>query len=121
MPASPALKTMFKVTNRTHLNRLPDHVYIGRGSYWGNPFPMKSKSLAERKRVLDQFRDHLWEKIIAKDLDLEKKTKDLLDMEKQYGTVYLSCFCNPLDCHGDVIVSYLCWYKTIFMEESKSV
>lgn len=36
-------------------------VYIGRGSKWGNPFVMKSE--ADRERVIEQFREHLWELI----------------------------------------------------------
>jgi hypothetical protein len=102
---------MFKVANRAHLNKALDHVYIGRGSYWGNPFPMRSKSLAERKRVVEEFRQYLWKKVLDKDPDLEKNTLKLLEQEKQYGTVFLSCFCSPLDCHGNVLVNYLSWYK----------
>jgi hypothetical protein len=102
---------MFEVSNRTHLTKSPQHIYIGRGSYWGNPFIMKDKSLEERNRVVEDYRQYLWKKVKSGDSTLIKQTELLLKEELTWDAVYLSCFCHPLGCHGDVIVQYLNWYK----------
>jgi hypothetical protein len=67
----------------------PGAVYIGRGSPWGNPFPIKSDW--SRDRVCDAFEDH-----VLPDLDVEPLR----------GKV-LVCFCAPLRCHGHAIMKKL--------------
>ena len=69
-------------------------VYIGRGSVWGNPFPMKNKSMSERLRVIDEFEDYLLE------------SPHLLSKLPSLSSKVLSCFCAPLPCHGHVLAHY---------------
>lgn len=80
-----------------------DIVYIGRGSVWGNPFPMKHNNQAERDRVVDKYRLWLWGQIksgaITKEMLLE------LDGKR------LACYCSPKRCHGDVLVAAIEWAK----------
>lgn len=78
-------------------------VYIGRGSKWGNPFPMKNKSDEERSRVIEEYRKHLWNQISSGEITIY----ELLELD---GKV-LGCFCKPKACHGDVIVSAINYYK----------
>ena len=67
----------------------PDHVYIGRGSKWGNPFVIGIDG--DRDAVIEAYRSHLVESGLIDDIDeLEGKV--------------LVCYCKPLRCHGDVLV-----------------
>lgn len=78
-------------------------VYIGRGSKWGNPFPMKNKSDEERKRVIAKYKNHLWDQINSGEISVD----ELLSLDGKT----LGCFCKPKACHGDVIVSAINYYK----------
>ncbi|CAM0109666.1 unknown function [Vibrio phage 166E36-1] len=75
----------------------PYDVYIGRGSYWGNPFPINEISGDTREVVIERYREHL--------RGLYSKDKGLFmsELNKLYGC-RLGCFCKPKACHGDVIV-----------------
>lgn len=77
--------------------------YIGRGSYWGNPYSMYDlEDLEEgenpRDVVIQKFKY---------DFDYDK----FLNVEK--NQVYklagkrLGCFCKPQACHGDVLADFL--------------
>lgn len=80
---------MTKVVN---LNKSSYNIYIGRGSKWGNPFPITETE--SRKVVIDKYRDYLFESGLINDIDeLEGKV--------------LGCYCKPKDCHGDVLVELL--------------
>jgi hypothetical protein len=77
---------MNKVYNKHHKNYPPDAVYIGRGSPYGNPFPIDANN--SRDEVCDRF-----EKEILPNLDVSRLAgKDLI------------CFCSPKRCHGDSIL-----------------
>lgn len=71
--------------------------YIGRGSYWGNPYSMFEEG-EDRDEVIRKFKY---------DFD-----RDLFP-NKQKNKVYeltgktLGCFCKPHNCHGDVLADYL--------------
>jgi len=73
----------------------PYDLYIGRGSIWGNPFPMLDKSAVERSRVIGLYRIHL-----AQQIKLGLITPAQLI---QLDGKRLGCFCAPLPCHGDVL------------------
>jgi hypothetical protein len=81
----------------------PDIVYIGRGSIWGNPFPMDNQSREERQRVIDQYRRYLWRQI--------QKDEVTADMILALDGKRLACYCAPKPCHGDVLVDCLNWLK----------
>lgn len=68
----------------------PYDVYIGRGSKWGNPFPMENKSDEERDRVCDLYEEYFWNSNLKNDLS-ELKGK------------VLGCYCKPKRCHGDFL------------------
>lgn len=80
---------MVKVHNKYHGTAPADAVYIGRGSPWGNPFPITRT--VSRDEVCDRYEEE-----ILPHLDLEPlRGKDLV------------CFCKPQRCHGDSILRAL--------------
>lgn len=71
--------------------------YIGRGSYWGNPYSMH-ESGDDREEVIRKFKY---------DFDYEKfPNKEKSEVYKLIGK-RLGCFCKPKDCHGDVLADFL--------------
>ena len=78
---------MPKVHNKYHNTAPSDAVYIGRGSPWGNPYPI-IPGKQTRDEVCDEF-----ERVILPTLDMSSlRGKDLV------------CFCKPKRCHGDAIL-----------------
>ena len=76
----------------------PWDVLIDRRTVWGNPFPMKNKSLEERDRVCDKYDERIgWS---FKYIQPLKKLKELY---KEHGKLRLFCWCAPLRCHGESI------------------
>ena len=75
----------------------PAFEYIGRGSYWGNPYSMYEES-DDRDEVIRKYRyDFEFDKFINIDTS---KVYDLAGKR-------LGCFCKPAACHGDVLAEYL--------------
>ena len=75
----------------------PDFEYIGRGSYWGNPYSMYEEG-DDRDEVIRKYRyDFEFDKFIN------------IDKSKVYNLAgkRLGCFCKPAACHGDVLAEYL--------------
>jgi len=71
--------------------------YIGRGSYWGNPYSMFEDG-EERDEVIRKYKY---------DFDYEKfPKKEKSEVYKLVGK-RLGCFCKPQTCHGDVLADYL--------------
>lgn len=71
--------------------------YIGRGSYWGNPYSMYEDG-DEREEVLRKYKY---------DFDFDKfPNKRKEDVYKLAGK-RLGCFCKPLKCHGDILADFL--------------
>lgn len=71
--------------------------YIGRGSYWGNPYSMYEDG-EERDEVIRKYKY---------DFDYEKfPKKEKSEVYKLVGK-RLGCFCKPATCHGDVLADYL--------------
>lgn len=71
--------------------------YIGRGSYWGNPYSMYEDG-DDREEVIRKFRyDFEFDKFIN------------IDRSRVYELAgkRLGCFCKPAACHGDVLAEYL--------------
>jgi hypothetical protein len=86
------------VMNQKHELILPDYVYIGRGSKWGNPYSHVASTRAEVVRVptreiaIEKYREYLRGQpalIAAARTELRGKV--------------LACFCKPLPCHGDIL------------------
>jgi len=80
----------------------PDYEYIGRGSYWGNPYSMYESNddgkLDDRNEVIRKYKYDF-------DRDLFPN-KDKSEAVKLKGK-RLGCFCKPAACHGDVLADYL--------------
>jgi len=75
----------------------PDYEYIGRGSYWGNPYSMFEDG-DDRDEVIRKYKY---------DFDYEKfPNKEKSEVYKLAGK-RLGCFCKPQTCHGDVLADYL--------------
>lgn len=71
--------------------------YIGRGSYWGNPYSMYEDG-NDREEVIRKYKY---------DFDFEKfPNKDKSEVYKLVGK-RLGCFCKPQTCHGDILAEYL--------------
>lgn len=71
-----------------------DAAYIGRGSKYGNPFIIGVDG--DRNLVIAKFRTYAEWRL--------SKEPHWLDELKNKN---LSCYCAPLACHGDVLVSLL--------------
>lgn len=76
-------------------------VYIGRGSKWGNPFVMRNYSNSERVRVVQAYKELLWNQIQQGAVSKQ----DLIELNGKR----LGCFCAPLMCHGDEIKRAVEW------------
>ena len=72
-------------------------VYIGRGSYWGNPFPINESIGDTREVVIQKYKEHI------RGLYRQDSAMFLDELGKLTGKK-LGCFCKPKPCHGDVIV-----------------
>lgn len=71
--------------------------YIGRGSYWGNPYSMYEDG-EDREEVIRKYKY---------DFDFEKfPNKEKKEVFKLAGK-RLGCFCKPDSCHGDVLADFL--------------
>lgn len=83
-------------------------VYVGRGTPFGNPFPVWERDEDGEKVGLDEvirkYREHFYQK-----LKMDPKFKSQVDALK--GKI-LGCHCVPLRCHTEVIIEYLDGPKT---------
>jgi hypothetical protein len=74
-----------------------EYEYIGRGSYWGNPYSMFAEG-DSREEVIRKFKY---------DFDYEKfPNKEKSEVFKLAGK-RLGCFCKPDACHGDILADFL--------------
>jgi len=71
--------------------------YIGRGSYWGNPYSMYEDG-EERDEVIRKYKY---------DFDYENFPKKEKSEVYKLVSKRLGCFCKPETCHGDVLADYL--------------
>lgn len=71
--------------------------YIGRGSYWGNPYSMYENG-DDREEVIRKFNY---------DFEFDKfPNKEKSEVYKLAGK-RLGCFCKPEACHGDILADFL--------------
>jgi hypothetical protein len=82
---------MPKVYNQKNNDFPRDAIYVGRPSYWGNPFVIGKDGT--REEVLEIF--EAWFKTSNKMQHIiELKGKDLV------------CHCSPLPCHADLLLKW---------------
>ena len=63
-------------------------IYVGRGSPWGNIYPINS--LTTRAEAIKQYIEYARERLVNEPEWLKPLTG-----------LNLVCFCKPLDCHAD--------------------
>jgi hypothetical protein len=76
------------------------HVYIGRGSPWGNPFSHLPDTAAEwlvstREEAIEKYRQYILSR------------PDLLERLKELKGKRLGCWCKPKSCHGEILLELL--------------
>lgn len=82
----------------------PFDIYIGRGSPWGNPYPIEHHEGGNARRdVIEKYKAFFKEQFLSN----PEKKKALLSLRG----MRLACHCKPLDCHGDVIAEFLNSYE----------
>ena len=86
-----------------NLNDEEYDVYIGRGSDWGNPYPVW-----EFKNREDCLKAYKWY--------LLNTRPDLLDRLDELKGKVLGCYCKPQSCHGDFLAELA--NNQSFLEES---
>ena len=102
----PIRKIGIAITRVINIKRQPEYQgdkstssyeYIGRGSYWGNPYSMYEEG-DDRDEVIRKYKY---------DFEFEKfPNKEKTEVYKLAGK-RLGCFCKPQSCHGDVLADYL--------------
>lgn len=100
---------MISVIHKKNTSRYKNVVYVGRGSSLGNPYTsIKGRDtlakfvVESRKESIECFKNYLLKCIE------EKEEKVCEELNKIYSLalkedVYISCYCKPKSCHGDVI------------------
>lgn len=102
------------VDTKTHVVNLRAEraeVYIGRGSEWGNPFRIGAQPEWDRETVIAMYRTHIMDRLVSE--------PDLLARFETLRGKVLGCYCRPLACHGDVLVSLL--EDQLFIDHARSV
>ncbi len=86
-----------KESQYQNIKSTPNYEYIGRGSYWGNPYSMYEEG-DDRDEVIRKYKY---------DFDYDKfPNKDKSEVYQLSGK-RLGCFCKPKTCHGDVLAEFL--------------
>ena len=84
-------------------------VYIGRGSYLGNPFTHLSKETkathicTTKAEAISSYEVWLLSKLKAKAKNIRYAMNLIWLMANRGFRVHLECYCAPRSCHGDVI------------------
>ncbi len=101
--------SMIKVIHRKDKDKYDNVIYIGRGSDLGNPYTSIQGRETKAEYVVDSRKESIesYRKYLIKCIE-EKEEKVCSMMNQIYalaisGDVYLSCYCKPKSCHGDVI------------------
>ncbi len=86
-----------KESKYQNVKKTHDYEYIGRGSYWGNPYSMFEGG-DDREEVIRKYKY---------DFDFDKFPH--INKDEVYKLVgkRLGCFCKPDSCHGDVLADFL--------------
>lgn len=88
-------------------------IYIGRLSVLGNPYPMNGEHT--RQAACELYHRWLWKQIQIAWREHQAQNsvwtelKRIALLVKSGVDVRLICFCEPLDCHGDIITRAINW------------
>ena len=89
-------------------------IYIGRGSIFGNPWPVSMG----RTECIEKYRIETFEHNMNKPLSAYRKAvMALVERVRKGESIYLQCFCAPQACHGDIIKAYI--DKVVLRSQSK--
>lgn len=88
--------------------------YIGRGSVFGNPYPVsmgRAECIAAYKVAFDEA--------MTRDSLIKRGVMALVERARKGEHLFLACYCAPLACHGDVIKAYIerCLKPVVFPSE----
>ena len=82
-------------------------VYIGRGSPFGNPFPIPSNGREDlRDSACDKYDHAFWNNWLH-DEAFTAALESLVQIAKLEGKLILGCYCAPKRCHGETIKKYV--------------
>lgn len=100
---------MIKVIHKKDSFKYKNVFYIGRGSVLGNPYTsIKNREtkaefvVDSRDESIENFKNYLNDCINRKDKEVCDILNKIYRLQLEED-VYLSCFCKPKSCHGDVI------------------
>ena len=100
---------MIKVIHKKDSDKYENVIYVGRGSELGNPYTSLQgrETLAEfvvdsRRESIAMFKEYLLDCINKKDEKVCNSLNHIYILALK-SEVYLSCYCKPKSCHGDVI------------------
>jgi hypothetical protein len=102
---------MIRVIAQAQRDDYKDHqcVYVGRGSYLGNPYThivnRRTKAthvVKSRQEAIDKYKLYLDEKIADKDARICDELNQIY-LKAKNGNVALVCYCSPKTCHADYI------------------
>ncbi|UOX40231.1 hypothetical protein [Vibrio phage PhiImVa-1] len=77
------------------------NVYCGRGSVFGNPFPITDS--ATRDEVCDKYEDYFHQEANREGSELNKGMRKLLEYYQQGNNINLQCYCEGKRCHTETI------------------
>ena len=95
----------YKIKKEEYLDNDIIHIYCGRGSVLGNPYPITK--INDRDTVVSLYRIYFYKNIKNKNKDILDGLKYIKEMTNKYKTVKLVCFCAPQKCHCDIIKEYI--------------
>ena len=81
------------MTHVVNIHHEPYDVLICRPSKWGNPFPINDK--CPRELALRKYEVYI------------RRRPDLIAALPELAGKRLGCHCQPLPCHGDVLIRLL--------------
>lgn len=93
------------VVNKRH--GIPFDIYIGRGSRWGNPFPIGGGD--DREAVIRKYEGYL------------RSSEELLSAVVELAGKSLGCFCAPAPCHGDILAAFADSFQSTGVPPEESV
>ena len=91
---TPALNIPRPTTVVNKYHKVESDLYIGRGSLWGNPWPIDDAAGRPRETVVSWYETYLLQ------------SPHLLAQLPSIQGKRLECFCAPALCHGDVLAHY---------------
>lgn len=105
---------MIKIHNKHTLTEpLPNSIYIGRGSIFGNPYTHRNLNetiakyqVSSRRIAIESYREYM-EEMYQTNPKFKTEIDNLVEMNKEGKDINLICFCKPKSCHGDILKEFI--------------